>query len=81
LPGAVSYELVDGRLVDRGMGAIPSWVGGRLHRLLDEYCEGKRLGRTFPADASYQCFPDVPGFRCTVRELLPPESVPSEPKP
>ena len=60
LPDAVGFELVDGRLVERGMGAISSWVGGRLYRLLGDHCDRVRLGWTFPADASYQCFPDEP---------------------
>jgi len=60
LPDAVNYELVDGRLVERGMGTTSSWIGGELHGRLREYCGQQRLGWTFPADASYQCFPDEP---------------------
>ena len=60
LPDSVSYELFDGRLVERGLGTVSSWVGGKLHRLLGDYVEAKTLGWVFPADASYQCFPDEP---------------------
>lgn len=60
LPGGVDYELVNGQLVERGMGTLSSWVGGRLRRILDAYCEAQRLGWAFPADAGYQCFSDEP---------------------
>ena len=60
LPDAVAFELVDGRLVGRGIGTVSSWVGGELYGLLREYCRLKALGWVFPADASYQCFPDEP---------------------
>jgi Uma2 family endonuclease len=60
LPDAVRYELVDGKLVERPMGFVSSFVGGRLFRLLDIYCDKHGLGWVLPADASYQCFPDAP---------------------
>jgi hypothetical protein len=31
LPDSKDYELVDGRLVERNMGALSSWIGGRIH--------------------------------------------------
>ncbi len=60
LPEAICYELVDGELVERGMSMLSGWVSARLQRRLDEYCESKQLGWTFPAEVSYQCFPDDP---------------------
>ena len=60
LPDSVSYELVDGRLVERGMGTVSSWIGGELYGRVRDFCKQHRLGWAFPADASYQCFPDEP---------------------
>jgi Uma2 family endonuclease len=60
LPNSVSYELVDGELVERNMGFESSFVGGILFRLLANHCAANGLGMVLPADASYQCFPDAP---------------------
>lgn len=60
LPDAVHYELVDGELVERGMGTKSSWVGGELHARLREFCKPRQLGWIFPADQSYQCFAHAP---------------------
>jgi Uma2 family endonuclease len=55
-----NYELVDGRLVERNMGAESSWIGGRLHSRLDLFCDEHSLGWVWPADNSYQCFAHAP---------------------
>ena len=60
MPDGVGFELVDGRLVERNMGAQSSRVGGRLHTRLDLFCEEHRLGIVFPADNGYQYFPHRP---------------------
>src|SRR5438105_4570032 len=60
LPDADGYELVNGTLVERKMGGLSSWVGGRLHHYLSQFCDAHALGWVFPADASYQCFPEKP---------------------
>jgi Uma2 family endonuclease len=60
MPDGKSYELVDGRLVERNMGFESSWVGGRLLIRLGSYCEERGLGWALPADAGYQCFPHDP---------------------
>ena len=62
MPDGKSYELVDGRLVERNMGAKSSRVGGRLHLRLDPFCEEHNLGIVWPADNGYQCFPHAPGL-------------------
>jgi Uma2 family endonuclease len=62
MPDGKSYELVDGRLVEQNMGAESSWIGGRLHSRLDQFCEEHRLGWTLPADSGYQCFPHGHGL-------------------
>jgi Uma2 family endonuclease len=57
-----SYELVDGRLVERNMGAESSEVAARLLLRLGTFCEERDLGHYFPADNGYQCFPQDPGL-------------------
>jgi Uma2 family endonuclease len=61
MPDAVCFELVDGRLVERNVSALSSWVGGRLHRLIDVFVDENRLGWAWPTDQGYECYPDSPG--------------------
>src|SRR5216683_149243 len=56
MPDGDLYELVDGHLVERNMGAWSSYVGSRLHRLIGNFCEENGVGWYWAADASYQCF-------------------------
>jgi Uma2 family endonuclease len=56
----VTFELDDGRLVRRGMGIESSWIAGELYGLLRNHCSANKLGWVFPADASYQCWPEAP---------------------
>jgi Uma2 family endonuclease len=60
LPDAVSYELVDGKLVERNMGMESSQIAARILILLGRFLTDHQLGLIFGADASYQCFPDAP---------------------
>src|SRR5580704_8315063 len=62
MPDGKSYELVDGQLVERNMGAESSWVGGELYARLRQYGQEHQLGWAFPADTGYQCFPHAPGL-------------------
>jgi Uma2 family endonuclease len=61
MPDEKAYELVDGRLVERNMGAESSAVGGNVYFQLREYCRDHDLGITWPADNGYQCFAHAPG--------------------
>src|SRR5690349_2273951 len=61
MPDRKNYELVDDHLVVRNVSPLSSWVGGRLHRILDAFAEDHDLGWAWPADQGYECFPDVPG--------------------
>ncbi len=61
MPDEVAYELVDGRLVERNMGAESSEVGGNLYFHLRLFCREHGLGIVWPADNGYQCFPHAPG--------------------
>ena len=58
MPDSARYELVDGKLVERGTGFHSSRVGGLVFGLISNYGEGNGLGWAVPADASYQCFSD-----------------------
>jgi Uma2 family endonuclease len=51
------YELVNGKLRERHMGSISSWVGLELGSRLREYANANRFGWVFPSDAGYDCFP------------------------
>jgi Uma2 family endonuclease len=62
MPDGKSYELVDGRLVERNMGSESSRVGGRLYSRLDRFCEDHNLGIVWPADNGFQCFPHNPNL-------------------
>src|SRR5688500_1678314 len=60
LPDAVSYELVDGKLVERHMGMGSAWVAMRLGQKIGRYLEANPVGVIFGAEASYQCYPNAP---------------------
>ena len=62
MPDGKSFELVDGRLVERNMGAESSEVGGNLYFHLRLFCREHKLGIVWPADNGYQCFPHAPGL-------------------
>ncbi|HSI33470.1 MAG: Uma2 family endonuclease [Phycisphaerae bacterium] len=57
---AINYELVDGQLVERNMGAESGRVSGRVIILMGSYVLQKSLGETFNSETGYQCFPDAP---------------------
>ncbi|HWE39259.1 MAG TPA: Uma2 family endonuclease [Isosphaeraceae bacterium] len=61
MPDGDRFELVDGHLVERPMGAISSLVGAEILRLVGNYNREHRLGHVFGADGGFQCFPDDPG--------------------
>ena len=44
LPDAKNYELVDGELVERNMGAESSWIGGRVVNLMNNHSAANQLG-------------------------------------
>ena len=60
MPGGDRFELVDGQLVERNMGQVSSWVGGRTLYALMSFVESRQLGWVFPSDCGYQCFPNSP---------------------
>jgi|SRR5579871_3028802 len=61
LPDGDSYELVDGKLVERHMGLESSKIALRIAFLIARFLQDTKLGELFGSDASYQCFPQYPG--------------------
>jgi Uma2 family endonuclease len=55
------YELVDGELVEKDMGALSSRVAGNVLRAIGNFAETQQLGETFDSECGYQCFLDAPG--------------------
>lgn len=53
----VDYELVDGKLRTRPMGAKSSWIGGRIYGFLFTFLADHPLGHLFISDCGYTCFP------------------------
>src|SRR3954465_636657 len=80
MPDGDESELVDGRLVERHMGAWSVHVATRLMALIIQFDPSQRLGWLLMSDASYQAFPKGkirkpdPSFICLGR--LPDERVP-----
>ena len=62
IPDGKRYELVDGRLVERSMGAESSEVGGNLYSHLHLFCREHDPGKVWPADNGFQYFPHAPGL-------------------
>lgn len=60
MPAGDSFELVDGRLVERNMSKWSSYVAGNTHQRLKNFCDAHHLGWVYPEGTSYQCFPDAP---------------------
>jgi Uma2 family endonuclease len=60
MPDGNNYELADGNLVERKMGARSSYVAGETFVIMHGFCRLNRLGWVFPEGTSFQCFPDAP---------------------
>src|SRR6266567_962345 len=54
------YELIDGKLVERHMGAESSLIAAAVIFLLNQYVRAHKLGKVFATDCGYQIFPDDP---------------------
>jgi len=53
------FELVDGQLVQRNMGALSGWVGGEMFAQIREYAR-QHGGWAFGDGVGYQCYSDNP---------------------
>jgi Uma2 family endonuclease len=60
MPDGDRYELIDGQLVERDMGAESSLVATLLVTLLNQHVRRQRLGKVFGSDCGYQIFTDHP---------------------
>jgi Uma2 family endonuclease len=60
MPDGDSYELVDGRLVEKHMGAESDRIAVRLASKLDQHCSGQGVGFVFGSQTGYRCFPNRP---------------------
>src|SRR5688572_9290866 len=60
MPDGDQFELVDGQLVERDMGAKSSAVGGQVYFLLRQHNLAPPCGHVLPADCGYQCYRDAP---------------------
>lgn len=60
MPDSKRYELIDGRPVEREMGAEADDIGCELIILLRTFCRANGLGRVYGAGTGYQCFPSNP---------------------
>lgn len=56
------YELVDGRLVERHMGAKSSLIAANLVTVLNQFPGIRQLGLVFAPDCGYQIFPGRPNL-------------------
>jgi Uma2 family endonuclease len=62
-PEAGRFELVDGYLVEAGMGAESSWLNNRIGRHLDVFCDRTGAGWVMGSETHYRCFADPDRFR------------------
>lgn len=60
MPNEVDYELVNGELVQRHMGAESSWIASNLIVLMAVFYRGRVPGHLFTTDCGYQCYADDP---------------------
>ena len=60
LPDWKCFELVDGDLEKRNMGAESSWIAQVVNRKIANFSEENGLGLVFGADCGYQIFTDDP---------------------
>jgi Uma2 family endonuclease len=54
------YELIDGQLVERNMGAKSSRVATKLLFFMMQFVEAGKRGIVFQSDCGFQSFPDDP---------------------
>jgi Uma2 family endonuclease len=76
-PEADHCEFVDGRLVEKVMGAEASAITATLFVVLGAYIREHQLGRTYDSETGYKCFPHdttmlrKPDFSFVRKDRLP----------
>ena len=61
LPDYGRFELIDGHLVERKVGAKSSYVATNLLVLMGYFVRSNNLGLVFQSDCGYQIFAEAPG--------------------
>jgi Uma2 family endonuclease len=62
LSDSKGYELVDGHIKEKGMGAQSSRIAVALSAALNSYLEARALGDLFDSECGYQCFSQRPNL-------------------
>lgn len=60
MPDGESYELVDGRLVEKEMGAKSDYIAATVLTLLNNVVRAEHLGYLFGSQTAYRCYPNRP---------------------
>jgi Uma2 family endonuclease len=60
LPDGDLYELIDGKPVEKLVGAKSEEIGGLLLTQFNVFIRPRKLGRAYPSRTGFQCFPDKP---------------------
>ncbi len=60
MPDGDAYEIVNGQLVERDMGARAGWVSGQMFHRIQLHVVESGEGWAFPDGTGVQCFPDDP---------------------
>jgi Uma2 family endonuclease len=61
MPDGGHYELIDGELRERNMGALSNLIAAEVIGILRDHCRQHNLGWLFASDQGYRCFPWKPG--------------------
>jgi Uma2 family endonuclease len=61
MPDGDRYELIDGIPVEKDMGAEADEVAGLLLTQFNLFIRPRKLGRAYPSQTGFQCFPGKPG--------------------
>lgn len=54
------YEAIDGELLEKLMSRKSCWVGGELFLLIGIFLKSNPVGRVYPADTAFRCWPGRP---------------------
>jgi hypothetical protein len=71
LPDYGRFELIDGHLVERQMGAQSSYAATNVLGLVWYFVRSNHLGLVFQADCGYQIFAEDPGRSGALRQHPP----------
>jgi len=60
MPDGDRYELIDGRPKEKVMGAKADEIGGLILTQFNNFIRPNKLGRAYPSQTGFQCFPGRP---------------------